>query len=308
MKLGFVSAILHDLDLNGVLAFAARERFETVELMSWPEGKADRKYAGVTHVGSEGMTRALAEDVRALAARHGVEISALGYYPNVLAADSQISTRSIEHLKKVIRAASLLGLDLVNTFVGAEHRAAPHENLERFRQVWPDIIRFAEDHGVRIGIENCPMLFTLDEWPAGKNLAVSPVVWRRMFEVIPSKSFGLNFDPSHCIWQFLDYLQPIAEFKERLFHVHAKDLKIDRRRLGDEGILALGWSTPKIPGYGEVDWGQFFSALSDAGYDGPVCIEVEDAAFGKELEGRERALRVSRNVLEPYFGARRSNP
>ena len=124
---------------------------------------------------------------------------------------------------------------------------------------------YAEEREVRIGIENCPMLFTRDEWPGGKNLATRPAIWRRMFDDIPSPNFGLNFDPSHFVWQQMDYLAPLREFRERIFHVHAKDARIDRdraRRRGRPGDpLKLG-TRPSCPGLGDVDWGRFFSALS----------------------------------------------
>jgi sugar phosphate isomerase/epimerase len=269
--------------------------------MSWPVGKAERKYAGVTHVNATDFTQAQADDVRALTQRYKVGISGLGFYPNILSMDTETSNHAIAHLKRVIVAAEMLGLGQVNTFIGAEPKFNQDENFARFKQIWPDIIQFATDHRVRIGIENCPMLFTWDEWPAGKNMAYSPAVWRRMFEAIPSPNFGLNFDPSHAIWLFIDYLQAVADFKDRIFHVHAKDLKIEHAKLRQQGILSLGWSTPKIPGYGDVNWNQFVSALSDAGYNGPVCIEVEDAAFGKELEGRKAALKIARNVLSPLI-------
>jgi sugar phosphate isomerase/epimerase len=301
MKLGFVSAILPDLGLEEVLKFASEEKFDCVELMSWPVGKAERKYAGVTHVDATAFTQAQADDVRGLTDRYKVGISGLGFYPNILSMDPETSTHAIGHLKKVILAAELLGCDLVNTFIGAEPKFNQDENFARFKQIWPDIVKFAADHRVRIGIENCPMLFTHDEWPAGKNMAYSPAVWRRMFETIPSGNFGLNFDPSHAIWLFIDYLRAVADFKDRIFHVHAKDLKIEHDRLREQGILSLGWSTPKIPGYGDVNWNRFISALSDAGYRGPVCIEVEDAAFGKELEGRKAAVKIARNVLSPLI-------
>lgn len=301
MKLGFVSAILPELSLEKVLDFASEEDFACVEVMCWPAGKAERKYAGVTHIDVTGMTRTRAEDIRASLASRDVEISALGYYPNILCADPAQSRFCVAHLKKVIAAARLLGLSTVNTFIGADHQRNPDENFARFERVWPGIVLHAEDRGVRIGIENCPMLFTLDEWPAGKNLAYSPAIWRRLFDAIPSRHFGLNYDPSHLVWQRIDYVKPIAEFRDRLFHFHAKDTRVDCPRLENEGILALGWHTPKIPGYGDVEWGRVFSALSDAGYDGAVCIEVEDAAFGKTLEGRKRALKVARNVLRPFF-------
>jgi len=303
MQLGFVSAILPDQSLEEVLAFAAGEGFACIEPMCWPPGRADRRFAGVTHLDVDGFTTARADDVRARLEKHGVRFSALGYYPNVLDADAAQAERAIAHLKTVISAARLLGLSTVNTFVGAHHQKSPPENFQRFREVWPAILAFAADHGVRLAIENCPMLFTWDEWPAGKNLASSPAIWRRMFEAVPATNFGLNYDPSHLVWQFIDCTAPLREFRERIFHVHAKDTKIDRAKLGDEGILALGWNTPKIPGFGEVDWGRFFSALSDAGYDGPVCIEVEDDAFGQTLAGRQRALKVARRVLEPYFAS-----
>jgi len=165
-------------------------------------------------------------------------------------------------------------------------------------------VRYAQNEGVRVAIENCPMLFSRDEWPGGKNLAHSPAVWRRMFAEIPSASFGLNFDPSHLVWQQMDYLKPLREFSKRLFHIHAKDARVDRHRLDDVGILAtpLEYHVPKLPGMGDVDWGRFFSVLSDTGYDGPVCIEVEDRAYEKSLETRQEALRQSARFLRQFSG------
>ena len=226
----------------------------------------------------------------------------MGYYPNILSADAEEGRVATAHLKKVIQAARLLGLENVNTFIGADHRANPDENFARFLKVWPDLIRFAEDHAIRVGIENCPMLFSWDEWPAGKNLAYSPAVWRKMFEAIPSRHFGLNYDPSHMVLQMMDYLRPIYEFSDRIFHAHAKDMKIDRQKLDDRGILALGWSTPKIPGLGSIDWSAWVSALTDIGYRGAVSVEVEDDSFRDTLEDRKQSLRISRNVLRPLIG------
>ncbi len=303
MKLGFVSAILAELPLNEVLAFAAAEGFTTVELMSWPVGKAERKFAGVTHVDVTDFTKAQADDVLAQTHQYGVSISALGYYPNVLDPDPAVAETSIAHLKNVIAAAPLLGLTGVNTFVGRDWTKSVDENWPRFLQAWRPLIAFAEDHGVRIGIENCPMLFTKDEWPGGKNLATSPSIWRRMFSDISSASFGLNYDPSHFALQFMDPILPLREFKDKLFHVHAKDVKIDHVKLNEVGVFAepLKWHQPRIPGYGEIDWAQFMGALMAVGYDGPLCIEVEDDTFGKTLEGRQRALKVARNVLQPFL-------
>lgn len=302
MKLGFVSAILAELSLDEVLAFAAAQGFSCVEIMSWPVGKAERKYAGVTHVDVTDFTTARADDVNALCAKHGVGITALGYYPNVLDANSAATAAQIDHLKKVIVATRLLGLNTTTSFIGRDWTKSVDDNWPGFLATWKPLIQFAEDQGVRIAIENCPMFFTKDEWPGGKNLLTTPAIWRRAFNDIPSANFGLNFDPSHFALQFMEPASALHEFKDKFFHLHAKDVKIDRNRLNNVGVFAhpLEWHQPRIPGYGEIDWAHFMGVLMETGYDGPLCIEVEDDSFGRTLEGRKRALRVARNVLAPF--------
>jgi sugar phosphate isomerase/epimerase len=304
MKLGFVSAILPDLSLEQVLAFARDNGFACVEIMCWPVGKAERRFAGVTHLDASGFSDAKAEEANALAAKFGVSYSALGYYPNPLDPDPEVSKRCAEHLKKVIVASKKLGLKNVNTFVGRDWTKTVDENWPRFLKVWKPLIAYAEDHGIKIGIENCPMSFGRDEWPGGKNLATSPSIWRRMFEDIPSDFFGLNYDPSHFVLQFMDPLSPLREFKDKLFHLHAKDVEIRHDLLDQVGAFAFPkrWHRPRIPGFGGVDWARFMACLLEIGYSGPVCIEVEDDSFGSSLEGRQRALTTAGKVLAPYFG------
>jgi sugar phosphate isomerase/epimerase len=303
MQLGFVSAILPDLSLAEVARFAREAGYDCVELMCWPVSKAERRYAGVTHVDVTDFTQARADDVRGVMAEAGVAISGLGYYPNPLCSDADESARYVEHIRKVVRAAALFGINRMNTFIGRDPAKSVADNWPRFLEVWRPLVRYAEEQGVRIGIENCPMLFTPDEWPGGKNLAVSPAIWRRMFADVPSAHFGLNYDPSHMIWQHMDYLAPLREFTDRLFHIHAKDVRIDRNRLDAVGILAhpLEYHVPKLPGLGDVDWGRFFSALSDVGYQGPVCVEVEDRAYEGSLESRKGALRQSARYLRNFM-------
>ncbi|MEX0600121.1 MAG: sugar phosphate isomerase/epimerase family protein [Rhodothermales bacterium] len=303
MQLGFVSAILADLPLEEVVETAAREGYDCVELLCWPKGKAERRYAGVTHVDVTSFDESDARRVRDVVDEAGINISALGYYPNPLVADEDESAVYVDHVKKVIRAAALLGVGTVNTFAGRDPARSVDENWPRFLSVWQPLLDVAADHDVRIAIENCPMLFTDDEWPGGKNLAFSPAIWRRMFEDLPTMHFGLNFDPSHLVWQQMDYLRPLRDFSNRIFHVHAKDARVDRDRLNDVGILAtpLEYHTPKLPGLGDVDWGRFFSALTDTGYDGPVCVEVEDRAYEESLEDRIRSLRQSAAYLRPFI-------
>jgi sugar phosphate isomerase/epimerase len=300
MQLGFVSAILGDLSFSEVLALAAEEGFGCVEVMCWPTGSADRRYAGVTHIDVARFGDVEANQVKELVRRHGVALSGLGYYPNPLDPNPEHRRVYGEHLVKVIDAAARLGIGVVNTFIGRDHTKSVDENWPLVRAVWPSIVRHAETRDIKLGIENCPMLFSNDEWPGGKNLAISPSTWTTLFRELPSANWGLNLDPSHLVWLHIDYARCIREFGSRIVHVHAKDTRIDRHRLDEVGVLGFGWHTPKIPGLGDVDWGQFFSALTDTGYNGPVCIEVEDRAYEKTLEDRKRALRQSKRFLEQF--------
>lgn len=303
MQLGFVSAILPDVEFADVMQFAGQTGYSCVEVCCWPVSRAERRYAGVTHIDVTDFTSAQADDVRGVAEQAGVSISGLGYYPNPLSPDAEESETAVAHIRKVIDAAALLGVNRMNTFVGRDWKRSVDDNWPRFLEVWKPLIQYAEDHGVRVGIENCPMSFTADEWPGGKNLATTPAIWTRMFSDIPSDCFGLNYDPSHMVWQHMDYLAPMRDFSDRLFHVHAKDVRIDRHRLDQVGIMAhpLDYHTPKLPGMGEVDWGRFCSVLTDTGYTGPVCVEVEDRAYEESLDTRKASLMQSHRFLRNFI-------
>ncbi len=301
-KLGFVSAILPDLGLDDVFAFARETGFDCVEVMCWPKGKAERRYAGITHIDCAALDDAAAAHIEKVVAETGVAISGLGYYPNPLTPDDAEAAVYVEHLRKVIAAAARLKVGVVNTFVGRDWTKTVDDNWPRFLATWQPLIAFAGDHGVKIGIENCPMSFTRDEWPGGKNLATSPRIWRRMFNDIPAENFGLNFDPSHFVWQGMDYVNVLREFAPRLHHMHAKDARLDRERLNEVGLLAYPneYHTPKLPGLGDVDWTRFFSVLTEV-YSGPVCIEVEDRAYEGPLESRKAALVQSHRYLRNFI-------
>ena len=301
MQLGFVSAILPELSLEEVFAFAADCGFGCVEIMCWPPGKANRRYAGVTHIDVTELSDQRIGRIRDLVQKTGVSISGLGYYPNPLDPDADHRRTVTEHLRKVIQAAPRLGIGIVNTFIGRDPAKSIDGNWPVFQSTWPALIQYAESLNVTVAIENCPMLFSNDEWPGGKNLAISPAVWRKMFEAIPSSRFGLNIDPSHLLWQHIDYVRCVHDFAKRIFHVHAKDARIDGDRLFDKGILGVDWHTPKLPGLGDVNWGRFVAALNDIGYRGPVCIEVEDRAFEGSQEDRQRSLRQSKRFLEQFI-------
>jgi sugar phosphate isomerase/epimerase len=303
VKLGFVSAILEELSLEELVTFAAAEDYDCIELMCWPKGKAERRYAGVTHVDVADFSEDEAKKTNEIMNNAGVSISGLGYYPNPLTPDLAESDTYIQQIKRVIRASGLLGVNQMNTFIGRDWTKSVDDNWPKFLEVWKPLIAYAEEQGVRIGIENCPMSFSKDEWPGGKNLGTSPAIWRKMYQDIPSDNFGLNYDPSHMVWQHMDYLKPMTEFSKKLFHIHAKDVRVDRDKLNDVGIMAMPaqYHTPKLPGMGDVDWGRFFSVLTDTGYDGPVCVEVEDRAFEGSLENRKASLRQSATYLRQFL-------
>jgi sugar phosphate isomerase/epimerase len=302
MQLGFVTAILPELTLEEVISIGHRIGYRYVEVMCWPPSKADRRYAGVTHLNVADLNEAHIAAIQKKLADSNMAISGLGYYPNCLSHNQEEAEVAVEHLKQVIAAAPRLGLSIVNTFIGRDHTQSVEANWPRMLQTWKPIVDLAEKHGVRIGIENCPMLFTQDEWPGGKNLASSPAIWRRLFAEIASPNLGLNYDPSHLVFQKMDYLKPMRDFIDRIFHVHAKDVRVDQHALDDVGTLAYPnqYHRPKLPGLGDIDWGLFFSVLGDAGYQGPVCVEVEDRAYEASLGDRVASLAQSHRYLSQF--------
>ena len=303
MKLGIFTAAFPGKSLEEVAAWAAESGFETLEIACWPIEKASRRYAGVTTIDVIDFNAAKAKEVRAVLENYGLSISALGYYPNPLHPDVEHRETVIEHLKQVILAAELLDVEIVGTFVGRDQDKTTPANLEAFAKIWPPIVKFAADHQVKIAIENCPMIFSYDEWPGGNNLASSPAIWKQIWEIIPADNFGLNLDPSHLILQMIDYERVVYEFADKIFHVHAKDLQIDREGLYQNGVLSqgMGWQIPRLPGLGDIDWGKFISALYRVGYDYVISIEHEDRAFEKTEDLIERGFLLSRDVLRPYI-------
>jgi len=298
-----MSAALGNLSLEQLAVWASSNGFDMLELACWPQSKASRRYAGVTHVDVAALTKPGAKKINALMKKTGLEISSLGYYPNPMHPDPEHRATVIAHLKKVIVAAQMIGVPIVGTFVGRDQTKTVEANLQMFGEVWTPIVKFAADHGIKIAIENCPMIFSNDEWPGGQNLATTPYIWRKMWEIIPDANFGLNLDPSHLFWQMIDYERVVYDFRDRIFHVHAKDMEINREGLYQRGILSLGmgWQVPRLPGLGQVNWGRFIAALYAIGYDYVVSIEHEDRAFEKTEELVKRGFYISRDHLRPYL-------
>jgi sugar phosphate isomerase/epimerase len=300
VKLGLLTAAFPDLTLDEVAAWAAANGFQMLEVACWPAGGGEkRRYAGVTHVDVDSFDPG---EVRDTLDRHGLSISSLAYYPNNLHPDDAHRAEVNGHLRKVIDAAARLEVSIVGTFVGNDKDRPLPENLERFRTVWPELVAYAGDRGVKIAIENCPMIFSWDEWPGGNNLAWSPAIWEQMFEAIPAENFGLNLDPSHLVWLMIDYERAVYDFADRIFHVHAKDMEIRREGLYRHGTFSsgIGWQVPRLPGLGEVRWDRFLAALYAVGYDYVVSVEHEDRAFEKTEELVKRGFLVARDALRPY--------
>ena len=304
MKLGFVSAILDQSNFEEMIDTASNLGFACVEVACWPQGKAERRYAGVSHIDVE---KVLEDDsyvayINDYCAKKQVEISSLAFYPNTMDGDPDKRRVAVDHLKKVIKASAKLGVNMVTTFIGRDQTKNIEENLELVKEVWPPIMDLAKEQGVKVAIENCPMLFGPDQWPGGQNLMTTPAIWKKVFAILPYENLGINYDPSHFVWQMIDYIKPIYEFRDKIFHVHYKDIKLYPDKLNQCGIMAypLDFMSPKLPGLGDVDWGKYVSALTDIGYDGYTCIEIEDKAFEGTKEKVLDSLKLSKRYMENF--------
>lgn len=304
MKLGLITSILDGWTYEEMIDQVAEYGFKCVEVASWPAGKAERRYAGVTHIDAERVLsdKEYADHIVNYAKEKGVEISSLAYYPNTMNPDLKKRETAVEHLKNVIRASAELGVGMVTTFIGRDQTKNVDENLDLVRRIWPPILDLARELNVKVAIENCPMLFGPDQWPGGQNLMTTPSNWRKVFEILPYDNLGINYDPSHFVWQMIDYVKPLYEFKDKIFHVHFKDVKVYKDRLDQVGIMAypLEFMAPKIPGLGDIDWGKYVSALTDIGYDGYACIEVEDRAFEGSREQILKSIQLSKRHLDQF--------
>ncbi len=303
MKLGFLTAPFSGTPLMDVADWAASVGFEALEIACWPAASGvERRYAGTSHIAVDQLSEAQAREIAAELAAKGLSVSGLGYYPNPLHPDPAHRAQVIGHLRHVIRAARMMDVPFVTTFIGADASKNPDENWAEALTVWPDIVSYAADNGVRIAIEHCPMIFSYDEWPGGHNLAYSPRQWRRIIEQWGG-TVGMNFDPSHLVWQMLDADRFITEFGPHIFHFQAQDLHIDQDVFYEAGgamSSGMGWQIRRLPGLGSVDWPLVFSRLYRAGYEGDCIIEHEDRGFEGSDQLLKRGFLIARNTLRPY--------
>lgn len=262
MKLGFLG------DMTEANLQAAKEiGFTCLGLQARPKGVCGEKI-----LTSDGRKKVVETMKKA-----GLEISALGFYANFLDPDKEAATQRIEHLKKVIEAASEMGVSVVTTFAGRDPEKTIEENVPLFKEAFSPIADLAEKNNLKIAFENCPMMRR--DLRGGTNMAYSPQAWDLIFEAVPSKALGLELDPSHLYWLGIDHIRTIYDYAERIYHVHAKDTEILQAELDNTGIYARGWWRYRVPGWGEIDWQKFISALLDVGYSGNIVIEHEDPVF-----------------------------
>lgn len=303
MKIGLHSAILAEYDFEKSIQTASKYGYQSLEVACWPSNEDKRRYAGVSHIDPDRLDEQEIERIHKICSDNDVDIAVLGYYPNVLDPLKENAEYFIEHIRKLITASKKLNVNKLSTFIGKDKNKTSEENLILFQKVWTPIIEFAEKNGVWVGIENCPMYFTYDEWPGGLNLASSPHIWDRMFEMIDSRYFGLSYDPSHLYFQGMDYIKPIYDYKDKIRHIHIKDAIVYKDKLDLYGIFAppLSYMSPKIPGHGGIDWGRFISALGDTGYKEHACIEIEDRAFEETEKDILESIRISKKYIEQFI-------
>ena len=302
MKFGLLSSILDGWNFEEVIDFASENGFRCVELACWPAGKAERRYAGVSHIDIEGLNEEKIQYILKYCSDRNVEISSLAFYPNTMDPNPEARQASINHLMKLIDASAALGVNMVTTFIGRDQSQSVEENLKLVGEIWPPILRHAEEKNVKVAIENCPMLFGEDQWPGGQNIMTSPVLWRKIFDILKSDNLGINYDPSHFVWQMMDYIAPIYEFRDKIFHVHFKDIKLYPEKLKKCGVMAypLDYMSPKIPGLGDINWSKFVSALTDIGYDGAAVLEIEDKSFENSKQDIIDSILLSKRYMSQF--------
>lgn len=239
-----------------------------------------------------------------------IGISALIYCRNYLSTDPEEAAQHLAALRERIAFAGALGIDKVVTSTGIDKsvveglydrdpalrdrgnliRRIPAQSLDRVVDLFGPLVELAEKNNVRLCFENCPLM---------GNIAISPVMWKKLFERLPSDHLGLAYDPSHLVWEMIDPYTPLLEFKDKIFHVHAKDTAIDRVKLARTGILTdFSWWSYRIPGRGELDWRQLLGQLIAEGYDGTLSLEHEDAAYEGSVEAVENGLLDGKAWLE----------
>jgi sugar phosphate isomerase/epimerase len=289
------------------LGFAAAAGFDCLELGVGPG----------TSLPLEGSPEGQLERVRDLCALRGVEVATAFCGVPHLSPDPAERARARRDFTLALRSCRKLGATIVATNAGGDPTTRHRQQLDRYREQFGEYARVAEGEGVRIAIENCP---SHGGYPVGiGNLGFGPELWEALFDAVPSKAIGLEFDPSHLVFLMIDPLRALRGAGDRVFAFHAKDTEVNRDGLARygcfgrqlmaegeyrEGTWDFGWWRFRIPGWGDLDWKELFRGLVDVGFDGHVIIEHEDPVFRGERH--DEGLCRARDFLRPWVPARRA--
>ena len=290
MELGLYHSCLLEWELDRLFGWARAHGYSALELHAGPRFR---------HVDWGAVAAGHDAPLRAVQERYGVRVSGLMYGAlNFLSADRSACRAAFERLETLLAAARRSGVPLVSTFTGRDPMLTLEQNLERSSDALRRIADLAEQYEVDVAFENCPMYHV---WPWVHNIAVSPAMWRGIFEIAPSARLGLNFDPSHLVWQGIDYLGALGEFRDRIKIVQAKDTEVLEEVERNEGMLSLRWWRHRIPGEGSIDWAGFVARLREVGYDSVVSIEHEDPLYEGSEERVLEGLAKTRAHLEQFL-------
>lgn len=292
MYLGYLTGCLGAMPLKEKAQLAREYGFKSLEISCWPRANS-RDYSG-SDIDVANLTQEEANEIKSYFREYGLKISSLAYYDNNLDRDPERRTFINNHFKKCVDAAVMLGVPAVGTFTGRNIDKSLDENFDELEIVFKDLVGYAEEKGIKVIIENCDMTGWHRAGEPG-TISFTPELWRELFKRVPNKNFGLNYDPSHLHHMLIDYITPVAEFKDRIFHVHAKDTEVFEDKLKQYGIYdkllssseGTGFWRYRMPGLGQIDWKTFINTLKEIGYEGVISIEHEDPLY----EGSEEKVR-----------------
>ena len=277
MEIGFTSWFFEESSDEQVFAFAAENGLSGIQ---WDNVSGD-----------------VAQMRRLMERYPQVRVHCLGRFQNYLVGSAEERAQMAKQLRGDIEVAAKLGIEVVELEAGRDPWKTVEENIPLFMETFGPAVELAEELGVKLAMENRPQP---QYWPAWGNLANTVENMRRLFEAIPSPALGLAFDPSHFVWLGIDYIAAVHEFGERIYAAHAKDTEIMEGVLAEVGYFGKGWWRYRLPGWGEVDWVAFLTALREVGYTGSVCIEHEDALWLGNLDELKQGTLMAARYLGQF--------
>ena len=221
------------------------------------------------------------EQVKGILAKNQMHVSAFQVTQNHISSDPAQRARENDYFVKAIELAGKLGVPYIGTCSGKDPQKPFQAQVDEIVRVYNEkYFPACEKNRVRI---------LWEPWPGGPNLAVSPVGFEALFKGFGDSPYvGLQYDPSHLVWQMMDPIQAARDFVDKIYDVHLKDTEIRwdvLRRAGINPVNRASWWSYRLPGLGSIPWSEFFTVLQRAGYTGAMSIEHEDALYGANDPG-----------------------